>query len=174
MRSLILGVALLWSAMPAAAADWYWGLGLGYFDVDHDDSDLPHMESGTGTAFIGYSINDYLGLEIQAEHISTGTDVDADGFRSEFGGSGVSPALIVRYPLDREDLFEAYVRLGGTYIDYELATPTDGGRRVEGTEFQPAFGAGIRTKYLFLEYTNYGQLDELYLEQIRAGLIFRF
>jgi hypothetical protein len=35
-------------------------------------------------------------------------------------------------------------------------------------------GGGVRGDYWFAEFVSYGKLDDLYLDQVRAGLILRF
>ena len=162
------GSALACAETPDTEHKWYWGAGAGYFDVDYDDGELPHMESSTYNMFLGYEFNSYLGVELQIEHVNTGRDFDDDGFVHEFGGQALSPALIVKYPLARENLFEVYARVGATYLNYEIAQPRLGGR-VEDQAFQSNFGFGVRGNHLFAEYVNYGDREQLYLEQIRAG-----
>jgi hypothetical protein len=36
------------------------------------------------------------------------------------------------------------------------------------------YGGGVRGNYWFAEFVFYGKLDDLYLDQVRAGLILRF
>jgi hypothetical protein len=39
---------------------------------------------------------------------------------------------------------------------------------------RPMYGGGVRGKYWFAEFVSYGKLDDLYLDQVRAGLMMRF
>lgn len=152
---------------------WYVGVGGGIFDVDYDDGRRPHFESTTINGFVGYDISHYLSVELFVAYAPESSARDDDSFRSLFGGTLFSPALLVKYPLDRVDLLEVYVRLGGSYIDYTIATPELGGR-IDDTIFQQNLGVGIRSKSFFLEYVNYGEIESLYLEQIRLGVRLRF
>ena len=155
----------------ASSEDMYWGGGVGYFDADYDDGNLPHINSPTINIFAGWNINRYLGLELQVESIDRAVEEDGDGFLTEFSAVGISPALIFRYPTNEG--IEPFIRLGATYMDYEVATSILG-RRVEDSGFQSNIGLGIRFKYLIIEYVNYGDREELYLEQTRVSLKFKF
>lgn len=152
---------------------FYWGLGVGAFDADFEDSDLPHLNSSTGNLFTGYDISPYLSIEAQLEGIARDAVIDDDGFKTQFTSIGVAPALLVKYPLDRANLFEAYARLGSTYLAYEMSS-AELGKLLEEKKFLTTFGAGIRGKHLYLEYVNYGKIQGLYLEQIRGGIRFSF
>lgn len=163
---LITAIVLALCTHPVAAADWYAGAGVGRFDVDLETT---HFGSSTATIFMGYELYKYLALEVQVEYINTGSETDEDGFRSDFGGTGLSPALIAKYPLDTpEGMIELYLRGGATYLDYTMSN-VDLAESLDDTVFQPMFGVGIRTEFLFLEYVNYGKLNGMYLEQIRIG-----
>lgn len=152
---------------PVAAAQWYAGAGGGLFDVDLDTT---HLESAAVNGFVGYDLYQYLALEVQAEYIDTGSEIAEDAFRSEFSGAGLSPALIAKYALDSAEgaTIELYLRGGFTYLDYTMSHSGLAGKVVD-TSFQPMFGVGIRSEFLFLEYVNYGKLNGMYLEQIRIG-----
>ncbi len=60
-----------------------------------------------------------------------------------------------------------------SYLDYSMSN-LDLGRKVDATNIQVMYGAGVRLKYLFVEYVNYGRRDSMYMEQLRAGLRFSF
>jgi len=158
-------------AVSASADDRYWGGSIGYFDADFDDGNLAHINSPTASVFLGWDINRYLGVELQIENIDRAAEKDDDGFETVFSGTGFSPALIFRYPLGEN--IEPFIRLGATYMDYEVATPILGGN-VEDAGFQSNVGIGFRFKYLTIEYVNYGDREELFLEQTRIGLKFSF
>ncbi len=170
-------VVILLGAFPAVAEDWYAGVGLGIFDVDRKQANAiepaTHFDSSTANLFVGYDFSKYLGVEVQLEGITRGFETDIDGFRSEFGGYGVSPALIVKYPLSEEYGMEIFVRAGATYLDYTIANLSLG-RKVDETTTQPMFGAGLRSEYFFVEYVNYGKSHDMDLEQLRVGFRSRF
>ena len=167
--AIIFGALGLVSA--AATADvgerWFAGIGAGHFDADRDRT---YLNSGSYAVFAGYTINRYFTMEVTVDYVDTTRELNEEDTVSEFGAWGVSPAFTARWPLDEG--FDIYARLGATYLDYtmeDLALP-----RVQGTAVQPMFGVGVGTRHLFVEYTNYGERNDMLLEQLRVGLRFRF
>jgi hypothetical protein len=179
MRQLVASAVLLCGVIVTSHAEeaaapvdrdrWSVGASGGYFDMDVIDS--AYFSSSSVGAFVGFEINRYFALELQVDYVDRGFDTDEDGFRSQFEGVFVSPSLVVKYPLD--ETLEVYARLGGSLIDYELAN-IEVPALTDDSTTQPMAGIGIRSKYLFLEYVNYGQLEEMYMEQLKAGFRFQF
>ncbi|XOV84911.1 MAG: outer membrane beta-barrel protein [bacterium] len=157
-------------AMPGHADEkgGYAGLGVGLFDGDYDDSEQPHLESLAANVFLGYDFNVYLGVETQIEYVNKDSELDQDGFATEFSGLGVMAGVVMKLPLDREDDFALYGRVGGTFWDYQMRSQDLGGS-VETQTVTPHLAFGIKSRYLFLEYVNHGKENALHLEQLRGG-----
>ena len=172
---------LLLIALPCnftQAEDWYTGLGLGYFELKRDraNSDEPKsvlLGSSTGNIFVGYEFNQYLELKIDFDLIDRTTETDIDNFESEFSGYALSPSIITKYPIGGDNKFDLYARFGASFFDYEMANLSLG-EKVDETSVQPLIGIGFQGKYIFAEYTNYFELNDMTMQQLRIGFRLEF
>lgn len=151
---------------------WYAGATIGLFDVDYEDGDLPHFDSTAYSAFVGYDLHRFIGLELAVDQITEGSG-DRDGnLTSSFEAVALSPTLLLKYPF-QESAVEAYFRVGGSWQDYRLQSINSDGV-VEDRRWTTALGGGLRGEHFFLEYLVYGEEQELIMEQLRLGLRFRW
>lgn len=168
MKNFALLIFLLIVGQYSFADDFYWGAGIGYLDIDHEDPDLPHFGSQTFNVFTGWDWNQYVSLEVSIDQMNYTSEVDVYDNKSSFEAINISPSVLIRFPKRSDGGFSVFGRFGGSYMDYTLSTANVGGTE-DGKIFRPLLGAGIRGKYLFIEYINYDYLEDLHLEQIRIG-----
>ena len=146
------------------------GAAVGYHDVDTDNSSDPHVNAYTYAVLVGYDWSRYLAVDAELTHMRRGSDVDVFGRRLSFGANAVGVSGRVQWPLD--DSFSVYLRLGVAAL--ELDDPEAPEEVLDESWVRPMYGGGVRGDYWFAEFISYGKLDELYLDQVRAGVIVRF
>lgn len=71
------------------------------------------------------------------------------------------------------DDFAAYLRAGVHVFELDEDARLRG-EVLDDSWTQPVFGAGVRGHHWFIEYVNYGEIDDFYLEQLRVGFEVRF
>jgi len=76
----------------------------------------------------------------------------------------------IQWPWD--DIFTAYLRVGGAALELDDTEVPDG--TLDESWVRPMYGGGVPGNYWFAEFVSYGKLNDLYLDQVRAGLILRF
>ena len=147
------------------------GIGIGNFDTDTDESDDPHLNEIAYAAILGVELSRYFAIDAEIQKIESGQGFDVFGNLTSFGATSVGTSLRIQYPLDED--FTLYLRGGLARFDIEDdATLRD--VALDSSYNQPVFGGGIRGTYWFVEYVNYGEIEDLYIEKLRAGLMFRF
>lgn len=177
--AIAIGISLATAAAPACAEEeaielrlnqdrWYVGLGTGIFDLDDN---LVHLDSSTGSLWVGYRLHRFAALELSTDYIERDTDTAERGFTSEFSGHMITPSVVFKYPIGEG--WEPFARIGYSHLDYELLTESSGGP-VEETSGQFTFGVGLDIGRLRVEYLNYGKIDDADIEQIRIGLNWDF
>lgn len=117
-----------------------------------------------------FSENSNFALGAEYFHVESALQSDIFNQASAFGGDAVGLSARIQLPLAED--FRAYLRLGGAAFELKDAIWVD--LPIETSLTQPITGAGIQGNYWFVEYVNYGKRDDLYLEQLRGGLILRF
>ncbi|MEM7294065.1 MAG: hypothetical protein AAF420_11820 [Pseudomonadota bacterium] len=147
------------------------GVAVGNFDADTENSDDPHLNTPSYSLMASFTPWRYLGVDAELFHIANIGENDDFGLRTQFGGDGAALSLRARWPIAED--FEFYLRAGYGVIELSddavlLDEPLPD--QIE----QPVFGGGIRGERWFLEYVNQGKAGDLYLEQLRAGWLFRF
>ena len=146
------------------------GGAVGYHDVDTDNSADPHANGYTYALLVGYDWSRYVGFDAEVTRMNRGSDVDVFGRRLSFGADAVGISGRIQWPLD--DSFTAYLRLGAAALELDDAELPEG--MLDESWVRPMYGGGVRGKYWFAEFVSYGKLDDLYLDQVRAGLMMRF
>ncbi|MEM1433484.1 MAG: hypothetical protein AAGG11_05475 [Pseudomonadota bacterium] len=184
MIKVALGLALLLSvAGPIAAvaedetrpdpgrSSWSLGVAVGNFDSDTSESDDPHLNEAAFSLLASFQPWRFLALDAELLHIETARELDEFNELTAFGATGVSLTARLQIPLP-EDI-SIYLRAGSSWLKLDDESQVrDSPMATDRT--QPTFGGGISGRYWFVEYVNYGQADDLYLEQLRAGMIWRF
>ena len=145
-------------------------LALGDHDVDTENSEDPHFNELSYNVLVGYNWSKYLVVEAEAFHVPSASGIDVFDERFSFGGDAVGLSLRLQWPL--ADDFSAYLRLGGAA--YKLSDAEIANEPVDETWTQPLYGGGVRGKHWFVEYVNYGEVEDFYLEQLRGGIVIRF
>ena len=108
---LLLALTLFAQVCQAQEQRFSFGLAVGAFDVDTDDSDGPHLNDLSYSALLGFDWSKYLALEAEFMHVEDDSTIDVFGERSAFSGDAVALSIRLQWPL--ADDFKAYVRLGG-------------------------------------------------------------
>ena len=155
---------------PAAKKRFTVGAAVGYHDVDTDDSSDPHVNGYTYALLVGYDWSKYLAVDAEVSRMNRGSDVDVFGRRLSFGADAVGISGRIQWPLD--DSFIAYLRLGVAALELDAPEIPEG--MLDESWVRPMYGGGVRGDYWFAEFVSYGKLDDLYLDQVRAGLMMRF
>ena len=165
-------ILLLLLASPAYAQDQRFTLGLaiGGFDVDTDDADTAHFNELSYNVLFGYDWSRYFALEVEAFRVDEASEIDVFRTRSSFGGDAIGLSARIQWPLS--DDFSAYFRVGAAAFDLSEAEIMD--EPLDQSWQQPVYGGGIRGDYWFVEYVNYGEIEDFHLEQLRGGVIIRF
>ena len=145
-------------------------LGIGNFDVDTDRSDDAHLSEASYNLMLGFDFSRYLALDVEAMHIENASHRDVFDIESSFGGDALGVSARLQWPLAED--FSPYVRVGATAL--ELNDARVNGESLDDSHTLPMYGLGVRGRFWFVEYVNYGKIDELYLEQLRGGVILRF
>ncbi|MEM9620106.1 MAG: outer membrane beta-barrel protein [Pseudomonadota bacterium] len=163
-------VCLALSSIVAAESPFTLSLAVGAFDADTDDSDGPHLNELSYNAILGYEWSRYLALDAEFFHIESDSDFSVFGERSAFAGQAIGLSVRLQWPL--ADDFHLFLRAGAASFRLSEAELLD--EALDDTWHQPMYGAGIRGKHWFVEYVSYGEQDDLYVEQLRGGLVVRF
>lgn len=149
--------------------DFSLGAAVGYYDIDTDNSVDPHVNSYTYALLVGYDWSRYVGFDAEVTRMDRGSDVDVFGRGLSVSANSVGVSGRIHWPLD--DSFSAYLRLGAAALELDA-------KRSEGvldeSWVRPLYGGGVRGDHWFAEFVSYGKLDDLYLDQIRAGVMIRF
>ena len=146
------------------------GAAVGYYDVDTDNSVEPHVKGYTYALLVGYDWSRYVAFDAEVTHMVREFDADVFDRRLSFGANAVGISGRIQWPLD--DSFTAYLRLGAAA--FELDDPEIHEGTLDESWVRPIYGGGVRGDYWFAEFVSYGKLDDLYLDQVRAGLMIRF
>lgn len=144
---------------------------LGTFDMDTDDSDGPHLNELSYGAILTWQPVRIFAMSAEWLELEEATDTDVFGEFTSFAARGPTVSVSFRWPM-AEDL-AAYLRAGASRLSVDDNSVLQN-RPLSGAFTQPVYGVGLEGKNWFVEYTNYGTIDELHLEQVRAGLVFRF
>lgn len=155
---------------PAIKKRFTVGAAVGYHDVDTDDSADPHVNGYTYALLVGYDWSRFIAFDAEVTRLNRGSDVDVFGRRLSFGADAFGVSGRVQWPMD--DSFTAYLRLGAAA--FELDDPEIPEGTLDESWVRPIYGGGVRGDYWFAEFVSYGKLDDLYLDQVRAGLMIRF
>ncbi len=155
---------------PKAKKFFTLGAAVGYHDVDSDDSADPHVNGYTYALLVGYDWSRYVGVDAELMRMNRGSDVDVFGRRLSFGADAVGLSARIQWPLD--DSFSAYLRLGAAALELDSPEVPEG--TLDESWVRPMYGGGVRGDYWFAEFVSYGKLGDLYLDQVRAGLMMRF
>ncbi len=147
------------------------GLALGNFDIDTSDSDDPHLNELSYSVVLGVAPWRYLAFDAEIMHIDSGEGFDDFDARTSFGGFGYGASARLQWPLAED--FRVFLRSGVSRFELEDSAQLKDVPLKESWT-QPMYGVGLRGNFWQLEYVNYGKMDTLYLEQIRAGLFVRF
>ena len=144
---------------------------IGNLDTDTSDPDDPHLNELAYSLVIGADISRFIGLDAEVMHLETDRGFDDFGNLSSFGGQGLGLSVRWQWPLAED--FNVYARTGAAGFNLD-----DGAvfrdRELDTSVTQPMYGLGLRGPHWFVEYVNYGKIDSLYVEQLRAGLMVRF
>jgi hypothetical protein len=146
------------------------GAAVGYHDADTDDSADPHVNGYTYSLLVGYDWSRYVAFDAEVTRMNRGSDLDVFGRRLSFGADVVGLSGRIQWPLD--DSFTAYLRVGAAALELDDPEVPDG--VLDESWVRPMYGGGVRGNYWFAEFVYYGKLEDLYLDQVRAGLILRF
>jgi len=146
------------------------GAAVGYHDVDTDKSSDPHVNGYTYALLVGYEWSQHIAFDAEVTRMNRGSDVDVFGRRLSFGADAVGVSGRIQWPLD--DGFSAYLRLGAAALELDNTELPEG--MLDESWVRPMYGGGFRGDFWFAEFVSYGKLDDLYLDQVRAGLMMRF
>ena len=113
----------------------------------------------------------YIALDAELMHIETTQGFDDFDEVTRFGAQGAAISARVQWPLAED--FKAYIRAGAVWLDLDEGAALRG-EPLPSNVTQPALGFGVRGNRWFLEYVYYGEVEDLHLEQLRGGLIYRF
>ena len=146
------------------------GLSFGHYDIDTEIPSDPHVNGRTYSLLLGFEWSKYFAVELEWSPMQRQTDADVFDRELAFEAAAVGLSGRLQWPLDEH--FKAYARLGAAQFELQDARFSD--RALDTPVLQPMLGAGLRGDFWFAEYVYYGELEELVVEQLRAGLVFRF
>ena len=146
------------------------GFSIGHYDIDTENSSDPHVNGRTYSLLLGYEWSKYFAVELEWSSMQRQTDADVFDRELAFEAAAVGLSGRLQWPLDEH--IKAYARLGAAQFELQDARFSD--CALDTPVLQPMLGAGLRGDFWFAEYVYYGKLEELIVEQLRAGLVFRF
>ena len=147
------------------------GVAVGNFDSDTEDPNDPHLNEISFSLMAGWNLNRYLGLDLEYLDVKSAQGLDDFGELSRFGGAAVGASVRFTWPL--ADDFALYLRAGTSQFSLD-GDSTLRGEPLDERYEQTLLGGGVRGNNWFVEYVSYGEIEGLYIEQARAGLMFKF
>ena len=190
IAALTAGCAVLAQTPPAQAPlaqslekkPVYVSVAAGVFDLDREatSSELAaRLDSLTTSISVGVDLHRYVAAELELHKMEQANATDEDGFTAQFEAWGVTPSILLKYPLTDHLTnpastapLTAYLRFGATHLAYEADLPGEG--RLDSSATQATVGIGLRGRHWFVEYTNHDERHGAELEQLRFGLRWRF
>ena len=163
-------ISLAEASEPSVNKHFSVGAAVGYHDADTDDSADPHVNGYTYSLLVGYDWSRYVAFDAEVTRMNRGSDLDVFGRRLSFGADVVGLSGRIQWPLD--DRFSAYLRLGAAALELDNTELPVG--MLDESWVRPMNGGGFLGDFWFAEFVSYGKLDDLYLDQVRAGLMMRF
>ena len=146
------------------------GFSIGHYDIDAENSSDPHINGRTYSLLLAYEWSKYFAVELQWSPMQRQTGADVFDRTLAFEAAAVRLSGRLQWPMDEH--FKAYARLGAAQFELQDARFSD--HALDIPVLQSMLGAGLRGDFWFPENVYYGELEELVVEQLRAGLVFRF